>query len=601
MSETPDNPGAAKSEPSSDAPTLESLRRNASHARWRVYETAREILADLDGRIGWKKLYEEDLGLAELVSWGLFLEEAVPQAMQRLRGVLDEPVPDGALPEPRPEELEDHLFWGTKQIEQSIQQPLSVLSRNMVSSITGEGEADSGNDLLQKKRSLAIPIAEVAGKTRSEVRKFTAFLVAGDDRNPGNVELVLFPGRTEELGKGLYLKRKLVETMESFQGSEIRMSIADVLRLWREGRVLGQAALAEVDVFLANLRTILDRDNRRALYVDSFYRLADWNEHLAACREGLSEYLGDDKVEDTLTKEIAAILDTEILAGILGKEHLKGFVWSSDLPELIRLFSRRAIDKLELKRAQRQRLVELKELIEEALTHDEPAVLEDADERLLFDAAAKLKGKRLVDQLRIPGSLPESLGHMAHLQPIVLESEDGLKTYLMLLYGQIQNRDLHLVSDEAKEIPLAEKRLALDELEYRLARLRDSDRYRRFRAVRRRLAEIDEGRVEGISATEWEELYDFFEHLVLVLTPRLERIAAFEDIEGLTLDTTVELRAVCEQLLEIGEGPSADELETVGGLLDMLALLLESLDDISLVTAPPETVSEIEDFLDMMG
>ena len=193
-------------EPSAPA-SLNAIRAQVSFKRWRLYEIVRQILAEIEIRIDWEKLYDVEAGLEDLVAWGLFLEDALAAMTPRLRGAFADKEPAGARVEPRAEELEDHLWWGARQIEGSLRQSLSVLSREIVGLLTGGARNLSDDDAFDKKRDLAMPIAEVAGKMRSDLRKFTAFLVADGFWDPDDVELLLFPEKREELTRGRDLKQ----------------------------------------------------------------------------------------------------------------------------------------------------------------------------------------------------------------------------------------------------------------------------------------------------------------------------------------------------------------------------------------------------------
>lgn len=577
--------------------SLEEVRGEVSSRRWQVYEAAARILAELDSRIDWERLYDLDLGLDELVGWGLYLEEALPAVSRRLRTVMTTPAdveaPDEASAGVEDANLEDHVYWGTRQLENSVHQAMSVLSREMVGRITGGQE--QGDD-VDGRRALAMPIAEVAGKLRNDLRKLTAFLVAGERWSPDEIELLLFPGKREELARGRSLKARLVETMEGFQGSEDRLPIGEVIELWRSGRALGQAALAEVDSLIRGLLSMLEPDKRRALYADSYYRLVDWSRHLERCSQGLKDHLGDEDVEDALTKEIAAILDTDLLAEILGGELIRHLEVPRDLGELLTPIDHRRLADLELKRPQRQRVLALKEWLKAAAGDDDPVELTAEDEALLRKAAGKILGQRQVEQLRLRGPLPESMARLEPLHPLVLAAQDGLKTYLTLLYGQIQNRDLHLLVEDRREVPLAEKRLAVSELDYRLSRLSHSESYFAFEAVRHRLAGG-----QAVPAEEWTGLLRFLDHLRQVIAPRLERIATFEEIAGIPGDGAARMVAACEALAAVEEPPVEAQHAEVAERVAVLSDLLEELGEVRVAIAAPQTVDEIEDFLDMMG
>lgn len=576
--------------------SVDEIRGRVSFQRWRLYEAARQILAEVESHVDWERLYDVDAELAELLSWGLYLEETLPTVAKRIRDAFSQAELSAAPPEPKREELEDHVWWGTRQIEGGVRQSLAVLSREMVNRITAGSRPQPGDGEVEIKRALAMPIAEVAGKLRSDLRKLTSFLVAEGLWNPDAIELVLFPKKREELEKSRSLKQRLVETMEGFQGSGDRLPISQVIRLWRNGQALGQAALAEIDALIRGLTSMLDRDNRKALYVDSYYRLRDWIEHLERCSRGLQERLGDEAVEDELTKQIAAVLDADILAEILGEETLHESGSPEAMAEILESITPGELKRLELKKLDEQRILDLTDEIEAARSSGQQITPADDDERLLRSAAARIRGRRMVDALRLPDALPASLAHLEPLHALVLAAEDGLRTYLTILYGQIQNRDLHLLEEDHRDVPLAEKRLAVSELEYHLARLDAAEGYWAFEAVRHRLAEE-----QTVPVEEWEGLCRFLEHLRQIVAPRLARLASFEEVSGVPDEGAKEMTTACMELMSLEEPPSANQLAAVREWVEWLAALLVDLQHIRIVMAPPQTEAEIEDFLNMMG
>ncbi len=574
----------------------DEIRARISFKRWRIYESVVEILNEIETRIDWEKLYDADVETDELLAWGLYLEEALPGIPGRLRAACAEAAPAGCRPEGRLEELEDHLHWGVRQVETGLRQSVSVLSREMVELITTGTRDLPAPRLREAWRALAVPIAEIAGKLRSDLRKLTAFLVAGELWDSDEIEVVLFPRKHQELERTRRLRQRLVETMEGFQGSDERLPISDVIRMWRNGQALGQAALAEIDSMIQGLVTMLDGANRMALYVDSYYRLGDWSRHLERCSEGLKQHLGDEAVEDALTKEIAAILDTEILAEILGEESLREVELPRDLEDLLSSLNKRAVGQLDVKKTEQQRLLDLKTTLRGVPGRLGTRVLTREDEGLLRRAAGRIRGQRLVERLRFHSRLPPPMAHLEHLHPVVIESEDGLKTYLMLLYGQIQNRDLHLLQEDQSEVSVAEKRLAVAELEYRLSRLIAGRDYEAFEVVYQRLAEKD-----SPSVAEWADLHGFLDQLWQLIAPRIERLTSFTDVEGIPADAFGRLTAACEELRMLEEPPRGDQLAAAVTQLDALIDLLASLRSARVVIAPPETVAEIEDFLNTLG
>ena len=575
--------------------TKEDLRARVSSRRWRVYETISRIIEEIEQIIDWERLYDLRGQLSEFLSWGLFLEECIPAAVPRIRQAVEDCAgADERIAEPRPEELEDDVFWGTKQIEGGMQQALSVLSKEMVSHFTSRQRL--ADDAAEKKpKALCISIADTAGKLRSDLRRFAAFIVAGGTWDSDEIEVILFSRKMAELKEGHRLKKHLVETMEGFQGSEQRLPISDVLRLWRNGKVLGTSALVEIDTLLGSLGDVLEPTNRRALYVDSYYRLSEWMSHLSRCTEGLKRHLGDADFEDILTKEIAAVLDVDILAETLGEDTLREMVFPLHLPQAMTLVTKQEIRKLDLDGEQVAQLLAIKEKVEAGLERSEQVILSCDEDEILRSAAQAVQGKRLVDRLRTRTQLPEALQFLEHLHPLVLDSEDGLKTYLMLLYGQIQNRDLHLLKVDQKEVPLAEKRLAVAELEYYLSKLSASEGYRAFEAARSNISAR-----QPVLPQEWQSMRGFLQKLIKELASRLERIASFEEIEGLPADYSTILCAACNGLME-REHPEVEQYEEVEQAMSELVAILRGIRDIKIVVAPPQTVSEIEDFLNMMG
>lgn len=574
----------------------DEIRQLVSPRRWRVFESIEQILAEAEEQVDWEKIYDCDAELAVYAAWGLFLEELIPDAGERIRAVSAEPLPSDAQPSDSQagddEELEDHLHWGTKQIENGIQQSLAVLSRHVVTCLTA-GEVSDSDALRERRRAVCIPLAEVAGKLRSDLRRFASFVVADNLWDPNDVELVLFPQRLQELAKSQSLKSRLVATMESFQGTDDRLPIADVLKMWRAGKVMGPAALAEVDLLIESLHKMLVADDRKSLYADSYYRLVDWWERLVACSQGLKERLGDESVEKHLIREIAAVLDTDILVDLLGEEWL-GDPESDEMPEtadLLQPLTRRELEKVDMPKPQRRRLVELRKTVSEGKSLGTLVDLRDV--QIVQTAAAKIHGRRMVDGLRFR-NLPTEVLHLRHLQPIVRTSEDGLKTYLMLLYGQIQNRNLHLLKTDEKEVSMVEKRLAVLEMRYQLSRIGKTKRYKAFEDVR---AAVAQGAF--VNGDDWSRMLRFLKILSREVLPRVERIAAFT--EGVPEESAARIVNAINELEPLEEGPSTELRSAVGEALETLASILSALQTVEVAIAPPETEAELEDFLNMLG
>ncbi|MEM8962916.1 MAG: hypothetical protein AAGD38_15630 [Acidobacteriota bacterium] len=573
------------------AEALAELRAQVSDPRWYAYATARALLDKLAQVIGWDHLYDADLPLHDYLAWGLFLEERIPASITRVREAIA--IPANERPEADPDGLEDMVYWTTRQIQDGLGQSLGMLRRLVIELSTSPPRDDDTR--TERIAQLCGLIADVAGKFRGDLRKGVAFLIAdGFDGDPDRIELTLFPDKFRELEEGMRLKNALVDVMEGFQGSTRRLPIADVLHRWRSGEVRGPYALLEVKALHETLNLVLAPEHRMGLYVDSYQRLLACSREIGTRFKALGRALGDPKAEGTLTRELAAVLDLDILAEMLGDD--RGLELdldrADDRERARRLFGKRkAISDLPVERDERDRLQATKAMLDAEAQGAPAPGFGDEDRALVRRAVTLLEGKALVDRLR--GSrLGDDLDDLGHLHQLVHGGEDGLRSYLVLLYGQVQRRDLHLLASGDEDISLPEKHLALQELRSYLSRLETSEGWWNLTNAHRAL------RSHG-ALGPWRDVTSYIRTLTRELGRRLIRIARYREIAGVDEDTVDRFDKACSLLSDV-EDPT-EAREDVLRALDCIVEVLETLRDIEIVLAPPTEEADLEAFLRTMG
>jgi hypothetical protein len=186
------------------------------------------------------------------------------------------------------------------------------------------------------------------------------------------------------------------------------------------------------------------------------------------------------------------------------------------------------------------------------------------------------------------------------VQKLLLDSEDGLRTYLVLLFGQVKNRDLQQVEEPPEDVSYAERQLAVQDIHYVLNRLVKTDDFASFEALRALAKERD-----ARMARYWRKLPQFLRTLHREVVPRLQSLVPFPEVEGDPGAWATSLREDAARLMAIEEATPATSPE-IAAALDRISRALKGSRSIQIAPPPaptPEESSEedVEDFLRSLG
>lgn len=555
--------------PVADLPSsLDQVRLAVEPPRWKVYETISEHLRELDSVVDWGRLYDaSEIDLETLGGWSAFVGGFVERAPEAISHCIE-----GS----GNEELEDMVYWSSKQIDGNLRQPLAILERRNQEWL----DSSTGLEMEEDRLPICSALADVVGRLRNDLRRLAAFVVAEDRWEIDRTETLLFDDKQADLERSQNLKKGLVELLECFHGSEDRMPLRQVMRGFLYGRIQGPYALIELQLLRDRLREILREPVRWALYVDSFQRLEMAARHVDRLLEDLNGALGDSRLESDLSRELASVLDVELLAFILGHVDLGEIDPGRDRDRLAHLLKKKAIKDLGLEKDERARLLEIRDRLRNGQLPG------GADLELVSDSAYTIRGRQIVERLRTPGRLPEEFQRLARERQLLLDSEDGIGTYLMLLYGQVQHRDLHLLDETLDQIPLAERQLAVQEIHAYLAKLRRSELYQ----------ELEQNLAWG-AETAVSALAPLLESMTGDLLPRLQRLALFPEIDG----DPGRLASELEKTVEAIGGGEVEKLPPAA--ISALFELMSGVRDLQFVILPedPQEVDDPEELLRHLG
>ena len=571
---------------------LTEVERSVHPLRWALYRSIKDVLDEIAGLVEWQGLYTTDAELPTYLEWGLYLEQLVPVIHTRVVSAVRKGADEGS---PVLAELEDDLSWSLGRLEDSLRQPLGQLRQGMLMTVTARRRVQHPDEVRRVKEAICGAIADVYGRLRADLRRFAAFVVAEDRWELAGLETVLFEERLEELEQGKGLKMGLARLMEAFRGGPERVPLQDIFRLWLGGEVLAIHGMADLERVVRELGDLLDEEDRVALYVSDYVRLRRWESDLQKRFNRLREDFGDDGRQRHWLQEMAAILDSEILSWCLGWDRLRGFRFPRDVERVCHQVVRKPLSRAGFDDAEIDALYELKGRVEEA---ERPEGMELADEEveLLSRVVVAHEGTKLVDRLRNRLPLPETLRHLEHLHPVVLEAEDGLKTFLLLLYGQVQQRDLHLLEKDAGGITVGEKLLALQEMEYRLQRIERAVEFAAFEAVR----DLFVPEARPVMPQVWNNVRNLLSRVIRELVPRLERIATFPEVEGLESVDVEELSIACQKLCSIAK-LEVSHLRRIGEPMGRITETFERLAHLRVEIAAPSEMPDIEQYLETLG
>ncbi len=307
----------------------------AGSLKTRLYETARQILDDLEDAAPWAELYYPSQD-SKLLACAKALIGIIDQIPQRIR-TLTEGLQTGELDEAQ-QRLVDNCDFFFEGIHGSVMPDIARL-RSKLKSLSAASELSSD------QRDFTCEItADLKGKYASSMMGATASLIADGLWNGVEIEPILFPEKAEEFERNRLLVETLNEVIENINHLLEEVPLAGMVERWGKDERVDLYALTPLYSFLGNLGKLMKEDTRRALYSGDYHQIRKrerllnarinelttlhnltWtsDEKTPALPEGGSPY----PAMIQKATELSAILDVNILKQIIGEKYVKDLLF----------------------------------------------------------------------------------------------------------------------------------------------------------------------------------------------------------------------------------------------------------------------------------
>ena len=321
--------GTALSAPPGEAAALLEQLTPAGRA---LYARVREAVDELEGAVSWRTLYYPPDDSAVLIERFATLAACIRRWPAHLAAVLPGfPAEEAAAGfEPAREDVEFYFHAVFRTCERDLARLESAV-----------GEIDAGVPAAPEKvERLCELAADLKGKFASSVMAATAALLAHTRWSNLDVEGVLFPETLEagRLSRGL--EARLAGIVAWLAELPSRVPLAAIVARWREGQRADQYVFSDLVVLRGQLGSLLLEAVRRALYSGDYHQIRQrelqlaervnelewihrrtWSVPARQAAELIRAELG--RLEQLLS-EIAALVDAEQLASLLGESAFKG-------------------------------------------------------------------------------------------------------------------------------------------------------------------------------------------------------------------------------------------------------------------------------------
>jgi hypothetical protein len=324
---------AARPAPSGATPVdRDALLAQASRPRLAIYELVRRCLDDFERVAPWSLLYyppEEAGALVAMVDALIGVIEDVPQ---RIAGVLGE-FPEEEIPgssEPIREDV-DFLFSG---IHSMVKHDLKRLESTVVPFRTPGATPPSAEESLR----LCEQSADLKGKYASALMGATASLLSEGSWNGVEIEPVLFPEKAEEFRGTRELVDNLRAVLTAIRQLPESVPFRDLLDRWKQSQRVDPYGLADLATLRGRIGSLLRERNRRALYSGDYHQIRKREMQIAdrlselevlhrktwsvSAREAANDLAAIHTRLERLVLEIAAVLDVELLKGLIGDKQV---------------------------------------------------------------------------------------------------------------------------------------------------------------------------------------------------------------------------------------------------------------------------------------
>jgi hypothetical protein len=313
--------------------TREEVLPRLSPVKQAVYACVRECVDELEQVAPWELLYYPPENREALLAMNGGLVVAIREGPERidrlLAGLPAESAPGG----PTGDEI-SFLFHG---IHRMVAHDLKRLGSSL-ETIRNRGPA--APTLLADGQRLCELAADLKGKYASSLMGAAASVLGEGEGVGVELEPILFPEKAEEFRCTRELVGALREAVTAIRQLPGQLPFAEIVERWRQGRRIDQYALADLPSLRGKIGQLLKERSRRALYSGDYHQISR-REVLLSARINELERLhqqtwavyspgGPPDLSPVFARlvelalEVAAVLDVNILKGILGEKKVNG-------------------------------------------------------------------------------------------------------------------------------------------------------------------------------------------------------------------------------------------------------------------------------------
>ena len=298
-----------------------------------VYILVRHCVDDLERAAPWELLYyppEDPDALLAMMGGLLVAIKAVPKKVDLLLRKL--PAETGS-DEPSREDIGFLLHGIHRMVAHDINRLDGVLE-------PVRGRGPGAPPTLGEIQILCELSADLKGKYASALMGAAASLIGEGAWNGVELEPVLFPEKAEEFRCTRELVASLRAAVAAIRQLPEQIPFAAIVERWRQEMRVDQYALADLASLRGKLGRLLKERSRRALYSGDYHQISrrevllserinelerlhqqTWSAHAPGAAPELSPVFAR-LVQ--LTLEMAAVLDADILKGLLGEKKVNG-------------------------------------------------------------------------------------------------------------------------------------------------------------------------------------------------------------------------------------------------------------------------------------
>jgi hypothetical protein len=313
--------------------TREEVLPRLGAVKQAVYACVRECVDELEQVAPWELLYyppENREALLAMIGGIVVAIREGPQRIDRLlAGLPAESAPGG----PTGDEI-GFLFHGIhRMVAHDLKRLVSGLE-------TVRDRGPAVPTLLADGQRLCELAADLKGKYASSLMGAAASILSEGEGVGVELEPLLFPEKAEEFRCTRELVGALREAVTAIRQLPGQLPFSEIVERWRQGRRIDQYALADLPSLRGKIGQLLKERSRRALYSGDYHQISR-REVLLSARVNELERLhqqtwavyGPGGPPDLspvfarlveLALEVAAVLDVNILKGVLGEKKVNG-------------------------------------------------------------------------------------------------------------------------------------------------------------------------------------------------------------------------------------------------------------------------------------